>query len=98
MAADLLLPVLRHHAFVLGVIVIRGKVEPVLPHLEAELLAHRLDRAHALGHDLLADAVARNDGDTIDAVGIGHRAFSSGCSTIKRSADGAPASSGKSRG
>ena len=72
--ADLLLPVLRHHAFVLGVVVVGGEVEPVLPHLEAELLRHRLERAHALRHDLLADAVARNDGDTIDAIGR-HRTF-----------------------
>ena len=67
--ADLLLPVLRHHALVLGVVVVGGEVEPVLPHLEAELLRDRLERAHAFRHDLLADAVARNDGDTIDAIG-----------------------------
>ena len=69
MLADLLLPVLRHHAVVLGVVVVGGEIEPVLPHLEAELLRHRFQRAHAFRHDLLADAVARNDGDAVDAIG-----------------------------
>ena len=66
--ADLLLPVLRHHALVLLVVVPAGEIEPVLPQLEAEALGGRLEHAHALGHDLLADAVARNDGDAIDPV------------------------------
>ena len=44
----------------------------VLPQLEAELARRRLEHAHALGHDLLADAVAGDDGDAMDAVG-GHK-------------------------
>ena len=69
--ADLLLPVLRHHAAVLLVVVAGGEIEIVVPQLEAEFLRRRLEHAHALRHDFLADAVARNDGDAIDAVG-GH--------------------------
>ena len=71
--ADLVLPVLRHHAAVLGVIVAGGEIEPVLPQLEAEPLGGRLEHAHAFGHDLLADAVAGDDGDAINAIG-GHGA------------------------
>ena len=57
--ADLVLPVLRHHAAVLGVVVAGGEIELVLAQLEAELLGRGLEHAHALRHDLLADAVAR---------------------------------------
>src|ERR1051326_4276991 len=71
MRADALLPVLRHHALVLGVVVVGREVEIVLAQLEAEFLRRRLEHPHALGHDLLADAVAGNDGDAVDAVG-GH--------------------------
>ena len=65
----LLLPVFRHHALVLGVVVVGGEIEVILPQFEAELLRCGLEHAHALGHDLLADAVAGNDGDVIDAIG-----------------------------
>jgi len=70
-AADLVLPVLRHHALVLGVIVVGGKIEMILAQFEAEFLGRGFEHAHALRHDLLADAVAGNDGDVVDAVG-GH--------------------------
>ena len=67
--ADLVLPVLRHHAAVLFVVVAGGEIEVVAAQLEAEFLGRRLQHAHALRHDLLADAVARDDGDAMDAVG-----------------------------
>ena len=76
-AADLLLPVLRHHALVLGVIVVGGEIEVVLPQFETEFLGRCFEHAHALGNDFLADAVAGNDGDVVDAVG-GPGAVSSG--------------------
>ena len=43
----------------------------ILAQFEAEFLGRGLEHAHALRHDLLADAVAGNDGDVVDAVG-GH--------------------------
>ena len=43
----------------------------ILAQFEAELLGRGFEHAHALGHDLLADAVAGDDGDVVDAVG-GH--------------------------
>ena len=73
MAADLVLPVLRHHALVLGVIIVGGEVEMIVAQLEAEFLGGGLENAHALRHHLLADAVARNDRDPIDAI-CGHAA------------------------
>ena len=68
-AADLLLPVLRHHALMLLVIIVGGEVEIVVAQLEAEFPGRRFEHPHALRHRLLADAVARNDGDAIDAIG-----------------------------
>src|SRR6516165_10964354 len=48
----------------------------ILPQFEAELLGGGLEHAHALGHHLLADAVARDDGDAINAIGgYGHGRF-----------------------
>ena len=67
-SADLVLPVLRHHALVLGVIVIGGEIEVILAQFEAEFLGRGLKHPHALRHDLLADAVAGDDGDVVDAV------------------------------
>src|ERR1700726_4779513 len=72
--ADLFLPVLRHHALMLGVVVVGGEVEVVLPQFEAEFFGGGFEHAHALRHHLLADAVARNDGDAVDAIG-GHGRF-----------------------
>ena len=69
MAADLLLPVLRHHAAVLFVVVAAREIEIVEAQLEAELLGRGFEHAHAFRHDLLADAVAGNDCDTMNAVG-----------------------------
>ena len=43
-----------------------------LPQLEAELLGGGFQHAHAFRNDLLADAVAGDHGDAIDAVGGGH--------------------------
>ena len=67
--ADLLLPVLRHHALMLFVIIVGGEIEIVVAQFEAEFLGRGFEHPHALRHRLLADAVARNDGDAIDAVG-----------------------------
>ena len=71
MAADLVLPVLRHHALVLVVIVVGREIEIVIAQFEAEFLRRGFEHPHAFRHDLLADAVAGNDGDAINAVG-GH--------------------------
>src|SRR5262249_7572925 len=71
MTSDLVLPVLRHHAAMPLVIIAGGKIEMILPQLEAEPLGGGFEHADALRHHLLADAVARNDGDAIDAIG-GH--------------------------
>src|SRR5450432_2071133 len=68
--SDPLLPVLRHHAAVLFVIIAAGEIEIVKAHFEAELFRHRLKHAHTFRHDFLADAVAWNDGNTVDAVGF----------------------------
>ena len=46
----------------------------ILTQFEAEFLRRGLEHAHALGHHLLADAVAGNNGNAIDAIG-GHGCF-----------------------
>ncbi len=72
MAADLRLPVVRHHLAVLLVIIVAREVEMIELHGDAMLLGRGLDHAQPLGHDLLADAVA---GDDCDAIGLlAHRA------------------------
>src|SRR4051812_1035419 len=58
------------------VVIPGGEVEVVVAQFEAEFLGCGFQHAHALRHDLLADAVARDDGDAIDAVG-GHGVSSS---------------------
>ena len=59
---DLVEPVLRHHAPVLDIVLAApGQLVPL--EREAELAARRLEHADALGHDLLADAVAGDHGD-----------------------------------
>src|SRR5215831_13320214 len=65
MAADLGLPVRRHHAAVLLVVLDAGEIEPVELDVEAVLLGGRLERAHAFGRHFLADAVAGYDRDAI---------------------------------
>jgi hypothetical protein len=72
--ADLVLPVLRHHALMLCVIIVGGEIEIVLAQFKAEFLRRYLENAHALWHHLFADAVAGNDGNVIDAIG-GHGRF-----------------------
>ena len=57
MAADLRLPVFRHHDAVLGVIVVGGEIEPIELKFEAETLRDLFERADAFRHNLLADAV-----------------------------------------
>ena len=63
--ADLVLPVLRHHAAVLGVVVAGREIEPILPQLETEPLRRRLKHADAFRHDFLSDAIARDDGNAV---------------------------------
>ena len=48
----------------------------ILAQFEAEFLGRSLERAHALRHHLLADAVAGNHGDVVGTVG-GHGGGSS---------------------
>ena len=43
----------------------------IVAQLEAEFLRRGVENAQALRHHLLADAVAGNDGDPVDAIG-GH--------------------------
>jgi hypothetical protein len=61
-AADLLLPVLGHHAAVLEVVV-AAPVEVVEGQRDAETAGGGLQYAQALGHHFAADAVAGDDGD-----------------------------------
>src|SRR6516165_9690654 len=69
MATDLFLPVFRHHAAVLFVIIAGGEIEVILPQLEAEFRGRGFKHAHAFRHHFLADTVTGNDGDAIDAIG-----------------------------
>jgi hypothetical protein len=66
--ADLVLPVLRHHAAVLGVVVAGSEVEPVLLQVETVLPARLLQDADALRHHLLADAVPGDHRNAVRAV------------------------------
>jgi hypothetical protein len=70
MLADFRLPVFRHHAAVLFVIVTAGKIEIVQAQLETELFRRNLEHPHAFGHDFLADTIARNDGNAVDTIGL----------------------------
>jgi hypothetical protein len=72
--ADLVLPVVRHHLLMLLVVVAGREIEVVLAQLETEFLGRSFQHAHTFRHHLLANAVTRNDGDAIDAVG-GHERF-----------------------
>ena len=54
----------------------------IVAQLEAEFLRRRLKNAQPLRHYLLADAVAGNDGDAIDAIS-GHGAVSSRLRLVK---------------
>src|SRR5262249_5460542 len=65
MAADLLLPILRHHAAILFEIFDTGEVEPIELEGKAVFLGGLLKGAHALGRHFLADAIPRYDGDAI---------------------------------
>ncbi len=64
-AADLLLPVGRHHAAVALVVRPRREVEVVELQADAEAAGRRLEDAESLGNHFLADAVAGNDGDAM---------------------------------
>src|SRR4029453_42073 len=63
-SADLIEPVLRHHAAGLGVS-LAVPVERREGALEAEAPPGRLQHAQTLGHHLVADAVAGNHGDLV---------------------------------
>ena len=62
-AADLRLPVVRHHLPVFGVVVAGGEVEAVESKVDVEFVGGCFQHAQALRHDLLADAVAGDDRD-----------------------------------
>src|SRR6218665_2826134 len=66
-AADLLLPVVGQHLAVLFVVVPTGKVEVIELQRNAEPARRRVEHGQALGHDFLADAVARNAGNALFA-------------------------------
>src|SRR5262252_1815108 len=70
-AADLLLPILRHHAAVFFEVLDAGEIEPVELELEPMLPGGLLKGAYAFGRDFLADAVARYDGDAIPFLHVG---------------------------
>ena len=80
MRPDLLLPVVRQHLSVPGVIVERREIERVEAQVEAVLPGHSLQDRAAFRHDFLADPVARNDGNSvmIPSSSVGH-AFSRSC-------------------
>jgi hypothetical protein len=61
MSANLVFPVVRQHLAVLFEIVPAGKIEMIELQINAELHCGGLEHANALGHDLLANAVTRDD-------------------------------------
>jgi hypothetical protein len=63
------LPIRRHHAAVLLVMLAAGPVDGRDVHLEFKARFRRLQNAKAFGHDFLADAVAGDGGDPQGAVG-----------------------------
>ena len=65
-----LLPVVGHHRAVLRVVVAAGEVEVGRTQFDAEAARGGLEHAHALGHDFLADAVARDGGDPVRPAGF----------------------------
>src|ERR1044071_1785555 len=69
MAADLLLPVLRHHRPVPEVIVAGRKIEAVELEVELEFRPRGLHHAHALGNVFLGDALPGDDGEPVGAIG-----------------------------
>src|SRR5262249_18958782 len=69
--ADPALPVLRHHAAVLLVIFDIGEVEPVELERKTVLLGRLLQRPDPLRHHLLADPVARDDGNAVSLAHVG---------------------------
>ena len=87
MAADLLLPVLRHHAAMLFVVLGIGEIEPVEPQCEAITLRRLFQGAHAFRHHFLADAVAGDDGN---AIGLRHSSSLVHRRDIRRTADAEP--------
>src|SRR5207237_10602209 len=72
-AADPILPVVRHHAAVPLVVGPRGEVEMIELEADVEAARRLLENAQSLGNDFGADAVARNDRDPMR---LFHAAFS----------------------
>jgi hypothetical protein len=66
-AADQVLPVVGQVLAVLLAVFPAAEVEVVELQVDGELVRGGLDHAHAFGHDLLADAVAGDDGDALHA-------------------------------
>jgi hypothetical protein len=69
-AADLVLPVVRHVLAVLLAVVPAREIEVVELQVDAEFRRRRLHHPHALGHGFLADAVAGDDCDALPAHGV----------------------------
>ena len=69
MRADLVLPVVRHHLAVLGVIIVGREVVMIEMQLDAVRLGGGFQHAQALGHHFLADAVAGDDSDAVFFLG-----------------------------
>ncbi len=64
-SADLLLPVLRHHAPMLFVIVTSGEVEVVEAKIELVFLGGGLQHTHTLRYDFLANSVSGYYGNPV---------------------------------
>ena len=62
-AADLLLPIVRHHLAVAGVVIAAREIESVITQIDAELTRRRVQYADSFRNYFAADAVARDDGD-----------------------------------
>src|SRR5882724_4332901 len=64
MAADPVLPVVRHHLAVFFAVVPARKIEVIEREVDAEFRRRRLHHPDALGHDFLADAVTGDHRDS----------------------------------
>ena len=72
-ARELLLPVVRHHLAVLGVIVAVRPVKVMELQRQAETAGCGFECAQTFGHDFTTDTVTSNDGNFL---GQGHGGFS----------------------
>ena len=72
--ADLALPILGKHRPVPSVVIVRREIERIEAKIKAMLLRGGFEHRASLRHDLLADSVARNNGDSemVALSAIGH--------------------------